>query len=71
VKKASASGALFSLGDYLTVVEAAGFLGVSASTLRNWDRDRKLPAKRHPVNRYRLYKRSDLEKILKKVEGKL
>jgi len=36
----------------LTVAEAAELLGVSASTLRNWDRAGKLKASRHPVNGY-------------------
>ncbi len=39
----------------LTIGEAAKVLGVSVSTLRNWDRTGKLPAARHPMNRYRLY----------------
>lgn len=56
------------LGDYLTVTEAARFLGVSASTLRNWDRAGKLSAHRHPVNGYRLYERGDLEQILEEVQ---
>ena len=52
------------LADYLTVREAAAILGVSASTLRNWDRTGKLRALRHPVNRYRLYLRADLSELL-------
>lgn len=51
--------------ELLTVHEAAELLGVSPSTLRNWDRDGKLRAKRHPLNRYRLYRRDDLENLLK------
>lgn len=54
-----------SLRDYLTVAEAAEELGVSASTLRNWDRSGKLVALRHPMNGYRLYRRSDLAALLK------
>jgi len=54
-----------SLGEFLTVGEAAKFLGVSASTLRNWDRAGKVVAIRHPVNGYRLYRREDLEKLLR------
>ncbi|HZW05438.1 MAG TPA: helix-turn-helix domain-containing protein [Candidatus Nitrosotalea sp.] len=61
--------AMPSLRDYLTVSEAASLLGVSASTLRNWDRAGKLDAVRHPVNGYRLYRRSDLEALLRKVEA--
>lgn len=52
------------LRDMLTVTEAAEYLGVSASTLRNWDRSGKLPAARHPVNSYRLYRKADLDTIL-------
>ena len=57
-----------SLSEYLTVSEAAKTLGVSSSTLRNWDRSGKLKARRHPVNGYRLYKRADLEALLREVE---
>lgn len=57
------------LSDYLTVGEAARFLGVSAGTLRNWDRAGKVKAARHPVNRYRLYHRRDLESLLKEVKN--
>jgi len=59
-----------SLTDYLRVAEAAKFLGVSPSTLRNWDRSGKLTAARHPVNGYRLYRREDLERVLKDVGPK-
>ena len=55
------------LRDFLTVSEATDFLGVSASTLRNWDRMGKVRARRHPVNGYRLYTRADLTWLLKKV----
>ena len=55
------------IADYLTVSAAARLLGVSASTLRNWDRSGKLKAARHPLNKYRLYRRDDLEALLKKV----
>ncbi len=46
--------------DYLTVNDAAAFLGVSGATLRNWDRSGKLKAFRHPANGYRLYSMEDL-----------
>jgi excisionase family DNA binding protein len=55
------------LGDLLTVSDAAEFLGVSASTLRNWDRSGKLKAVRHPVNGYRLYRKADLQKLIDQV----
>lgn len=44
----------------ITLNEAATYLCVSKSTLRNWDREGKLVAKRHPINNYRLY---DLDEI--------
>ena len=52
------------LGDYMTVAQAAEYLGVSPATLRNWDRTGKLKARRHPLNGYRLYRREDLDQIL-------
>jgi MerR family copper efflux transcriptional regulator len=55
------------LDDYLRIREAAAFLGVAPNTLRKWGRDEKVPEFRHPVNNYRLYRRSDLEAILRKV----
>ena len=56
------------LGAYLTIKEAAEFLGVSANTLRNWGRDGKVPMHRNPVNGYRLFKKSDLERLLRQAE---
>lgn len=56
-----------SLGNYLTVGEAAITLGVSRSTLRNWDKAGKLKPYRHPVNGYRLYSRRELDALLKEV----
>lgn len=54
------------LSEYLTVSEAAKLLGVSAGTLRNWDRAGKVKAMRHPVNRYRLYRIDELRDLLRK-----
>ncbi len=55
------------MSDYMTIKEAAEFLKVTPQTLRNWDNLRKLKTHRHPMNNYRLYKRSDLLKLLKKI----
>jgi MerR family transcriptional regulator, copper efflux regulator len=52
---------------YLRIREAAKFLGVSPNTLRNWGRDEKIAEFRHPMNNYRLYRRSDLEELLRQV----
>lgn len=56
------------LKTYLTISEAAEFLGVTPMTLRRWDHSGKLKARRHPFNGYRLYKKSDLKSILKSLE---
>lgn len=45
---------------YLTINEAAALLGVSAATLRRWDANGRLRAKRNPITEYRLYTRSQL-----------
>ncbi|MBF0425780.1 MAG: helix-turn-helix domain-containing protein [Magnetococcales bacterium] len=60
----------FNLRDYLTVGEASVTLGVSRSTLRNWDKAGKLKPYRHPVNGYRLYKRHELEALLHEIRSR-
>ena len=55
--------------DYLRIGEAAEYLGVSPQTLRNWEGKGKLRVYRHPVNGYRLFRKSDLEKVLRKLEA--
>ena len=54
---------------YLRVKEAAELLGVSPNTVRAWGGDGKIPEYRHPINHFRLYKRSDLERVLRDIEG--
>jgi DNA repair protein RadD len=49
--------------DYLTILQAARYIGVSAQTLRRWDAEGKLKSVRRPGNDYRYYKRSDLEPL--------
>lgn len=56
------------IADYLQIKEASEFLGVTATTLRNWERKGKLLSHRHPINQYRLYKREDLESLLQKID---
>lgn len=55
------------LKDYMSIKEAAEFLGVDKMTLRRWDNAGKLRAFRHPVSDWRLYKRDDLEALLKEI----
>ncbi len=56
------------LRDYLRISDAADYLGVSPNTLRNWERAGKIVAHRHPVNQYRLFRREDLDALLRLVE---
>lgn len=55
------------IDEYITITQAARHLGVSANTLRNWEKLGKIRAYRNPYNRYRLYHIADLENILKKI----
>jgi excisionase family DNA binding protein len=48
---------------FLTVKEAAEALGVSPNTVRAWGSNGKLPEYRHPLNNYRLFKASDVERL--------
>lgn len=52
----------------ITIQDAAKILGVNPETLRRWDRKGKYPAKRHPINGYRLYNEKDINALLKKIE---
>ncbi len=54
---------------YVTIKEAAYVLGVSPLTLRNWDKNGKFPAQRHPMNNYRVYKAENLLKIIEDIEN--
>ena len=54
---------------YVRVKEAAAILGVCSNTVRAWGDEGKLPEYRHPINNYRLFKRSDLESILSQLTG--
>jgi excisionase family DNA binding protein len=54
------------LTDYVMTAEAASFLGVSQNTLRAWAKGGKIPMHRNPANGYRLFRRIDLERFLKK-----
>jgi excisionase family DNA binding protein len=54
--------------EYLRVKQAAAMMGIAPNTMRKWGRTGKIPEYRHPANSYRLYKRSDLEKMIALVE---
>lgn len=55
---------MLKLDEFMRINEAADYLGVCRNTLRNWCREGKIPEYRHPVNNYRLFKVSDLERLL-------
>ncbi|MFA6459131.1 MAG: MerR family DNA-binding transcriptional regulator [Candidatus Paceibacterota bacterium] len=53
----------------ITIKEASLLLGVTPLTLRNWDKSGKLKALRHPLNNYRVYKKSDIDSLLLSMES--
>jgi len=57
------------ISDYVKVAEAAVILGVAQNTVRAWAENGILPVHRNPANGYRLFRRSDLDKFLKKVSS--
>jgi excisionase family DNA binding protein len=54
--------------EYLRVKEAARLLGVCPNTIRAWGGEGRIPEYRHPINRFRLYKRKELEEVLAQIE---
>ncbi|MFA6405081.1 MAG: MerR family DNA-binding transcriptional regulator [Candidatus Paceibacterota bacterium] len=52
----------------ISIKDAAKMLGVSSLTLRNWDKNGKLPAYRHPMNNYRVYKVEDINKLIDDID---
>jgi excisionase family DNA binding protein len=54
------------LNEYVKTAEAAEILGVSQNTLRAWAGAGKIPVRRNPANRYRLFRKADLAEFLKK-----
>lgn len=55
------------ISEYMKIREAAKFLGVHCNTLRNWERDKKITVFINPQNKYRLYRKEDLEKLLSSI----
>ena len=56
------------LQEYMTIKEAADYLGVVPNTLRNWGREGKVKERRNPINGYRLYRKADLDRLLNSIE---
>ena len=55
------------LNEFVTIREAARFLGVARNTLRNWHAAGKIPVYRNPISNYRLFKKTDLEDLLRQI----
>jgi len=53
---------------YITVGQAAKKIGVSAETLRRWDKTGKFPSQRHPINNYRVYSDEQIESVVKELQ---
>jgi excisionase family DNA binding protein len=56
------------VNEYLTIADAARFVGVSQNTLRLWAESGKVPVRRNPANGYRLFRKKDLEAFLVRLE---
>lgn len=54
--------------EFVLVKEAAAMLGVCPNTIRAWGKSGKLVEYRHPINDYRMFKRTDLELILTRMK---
>lgn len=55
------------IDDFLYVKDAAIRLGVHPHTLRRWEKIGKIIVHRHPINGYRMYLKTDLTEILKRI----
>ncbi|MCB9032336.1 MAG: DNA (cytosine-5-)-methyltransferase [Chitinophagales bacterium] len=51
------------MNDFLTISETAKLLNKSTKTLRRWDEEGKLIAVREPMSNYRVYKKTEVEKL--------
>lgn len=55
--------------DFIKIEEASEMLNVTKMTLRRWDNAGKLKAYRHPINNWRLYKKQDIETLMKGISN--
>ena len=57
--------------EFVLVKEAADLFGVCPNTIRSWGGSGKLTEYRHPVNDYRMFKKKEIERLLKKMSRPL
>lgn len=55
--------------EFLSMQDVSELLRISLPTLRNWDRRGALVAYRNPVNNYRTYRLSQIEKFINEMES--
>lgn len=53
--------------EFLLVSQAVEMLGACPNTIRSWGAIGKIIKYRHPVNDYRMFKRKELERILREM----
>lgn len=56
------------LTEYLHTASAAEYIGVAQNTIRKWAARGDIRMHRNPANGYRLFKRSDLECFLRRID---
>ena len=52
----------------MTIKGASKLLGVDKTTLRRWDKSGRLRPKRHPINKYRMYDKNEILKLLSEIQ---
>lgn len=54
--------------EYLSVKHVASLFGVTETTIRLWNRKKKLCGYRHPINGRLIYKKNEIEIILENID---
>ena len=54
--------------EFVLVKKAAELLGVCPNTIRAWGDSGKLTEYRHPMNDYRMFKKKDIDKLLRQMQ---
>lgn len=54
--------------EFMKIKEAAKLIGVTPTTLRLWEARGKISSYRNPVNNWRMYKRDEIEALLKNIQ---